>query len=115
MQWTTVGILVILTLFTFYETHNYFAWNRSRWHAINYLINDLNISPKRIDGGFEFNAWNFYDPNYKKDNGKSWWWVQDDEFIISFGKLNGYDVFKTYDYNSLCSKNKLYILKRISL
>lgn len=115
LQWTTVGILVILTLFTFYETHNYFAWNRSRWHAINYLINDLNISPKRIDGGFEFNAWNFYDPNYKKDNGKSWWWVQDDEFIIAFGKLNGYDVFKTYDYNSLCSKNKLYILKRISL
>jgi hypothetical protein len=110
-----IVVLIGLTLFTIYETHTYFAWNRSRWQALDYLTNDLNISPKRIDGGFEFNAWNFYDPNYERKKDKSWWWVQDDEYIITFGTLEGYEVFKAYDYNSFCSKNSIYILKRISL
>lgn len=112
LQWGSISIIILISLFTFYETHNYFSWNRSRWEAIDYLTKELRVSPDKIDGGFEFNAWNFYDPQYKTKYDKSWWWVQDDEYLLAFGRLNGFNIFKVFSYNSFLHSKKIYILKR---
>ncbi len=114
LQWVSVSLIILISLFTLYETHNYFSWNRCRWEAIDYMTQELKINPDKIDGGFEFNAWNFYDPNYKINNDKSWWWVQDDEYLLAFGVISGYNVFKSLSYNTFLSSKKIYILKRES-
>jgi len=112
LQWVSVSLIVMIALFTIYETHNYFSWNRCRWKTIDYLTKELKISSDKIDGGFEFNAWNFYDPNYKITSDKSWWWVQDDEYLIAFGKLPDYSVYKEFNYDSFLETKSIFILKR---
>ncbi len=46
-------------VFSVAATHDYLAWNRARWRALDFLQSELKISPERIDGGFEFNGWYF--------------------------------------------------------
>ncbi len=103
-------VIIVFLLFTTYETQNYFSWNRCRWQAIDYLTKELNIGKDKIDGGFEFNGWYGYDVNYIPEKGKSWWWVKDDQYIISFGPLNNYSVLKKFKYSSLTKIKYLYIL-----
>jgi hypothetical protein len=75
-------------------TRDYLAWNRARWAALHELVEVQLISPDRIDGGFEFNGWHRYDPAHPADRdppaGRSWWWVDDDEFVIALGPVPGY-------------------------
>ena len=71
-------------------THDYFAWNRARWHALDYLTQEKNITPHQIDGGFEFNGWHKPGP-YENGPWKSWWWVDKDEYVVAFGDIR---VFK---------------------
>ncbi len=105
-------ILIVITLFTVYETQNYFSWNRCRWEVIKYLTDDLKIQPDNIDGGFEFNGWMGYDPNYIPNKSKSWWWVKNDTYIVSFGELKNYTVIQKFEYQSFLKKKYLYALKR---
>ena len=37
--------------------HDFLAWNRTRWDAVNFLIYDNAIDPARIDGGLSVNGW----------------------------------------------------------
>ncbi len=78
-------------------THEYLSWNRARWIASNYLTDYLNINPKDIDGGFEFNGW-YQTSTRNHDNGKSWWFVYDDVYSVSFGPIEGYSTIKTFPY-----------------
>lgn len=103
----------LAALFIVYETHNYFSWNRCRWQAVHYLTEELKIPKDKIDGGFEFNAWYGYDPNYIREENKSWWWVKDDEYLISFGKMDNYEELKKFAYSSLTKTKFLYALKKI--
>ena len=36
-------------------THDYLAWNRTRWMATRTLI-EAGVLPRQIDGGYEFNG-----------------------------------------------------------
>jgi hypothetical protein len=38
-------------------THDYLDTNRSRWNALNDLMQRCRVQPGEIDGGFEFNGW----------------------------------------------------------
>jgi hypothetical protein len=76
--------------FSIAATHDYFGWNRSRWQGLDYLMEDLHVPPGQIDGGFEFNGWYGYDVNYRERAGVSWWWVQNNEYVVAFGPLDGY-------------------------
>ncbi|MDP2363390.1 MAG: glycosyltransferase family 39 protein [Ignavibacteria bacterium] len=105
-------ILALITLFTVYETQNYFSWNRCRWESIKYLTDDLKINADNIDGGFEFNGWIGYDPKYIPTESKSWWWVKDDAYLVSFGELENYTVIKKFEYHSFLKTKYLYALKR---
>ncbi|OGC23664.1 hypothetical protein A2291_04095 [candidate division WOR-1 bacterium RIFOXYB2_FULL_42_35] len=84
------GLIVIYGLFSLVATHDYLSWNRTRWQALRYLTQEKHISPCDIDGGFEFNGWFGYHPYYRVYEHKSWWWVYNDDYIVSFGPINGF-------------------------
>ena len=96
-------------------TRDYLEWNRIRWEALTDLQRE-NISPKQIDGGFEFNGWFFYDLKSHGPRHKSDWWVQDDEYILSFGQLAGYATFREYQYAHWMPpyEGKILVLKRMA-
>jgi len=90
----------IMLLYTVGATHDYLSWNRARWAGLNYLMTDVGVSPAEIDGGFEFNGWYGYSPGYQPRKGTSWWWVEDDKFVVSFGKIDGYEVIQRFAYQN---------------
>ena len=101
---TSLVVIMLLLLyggFTIGATHDYLAWNRSRWQALNDLMEESRILPNNIDGGYEFNGWYLYDFKYKKSRDKSRWWVDNDDYIISFGPLDGYEAVKQYPVRRL--------------
>jgi hypothetical protein len=80
-------------------THDYLSWNTARWTAANDLIANQHVKPEEMDGGFEFNAMYFFNPDFDQLSAKkSWWWVQNDTYMISFGPVPGYSVLKEYHY-----------------
>jgi hypothetical protein len=109
------GILLVLGFagYAIAGTRDYLAWNRIRWEALADLQRE-NISPKQIDGGFEFNGWYFYDPKSHGPRHKSDWWVQDDEYILSFGQLAGYKIHREYQYTHWMPpyQGKILVLQR---
>lgn len=112
-------VLVVYAWLSVNNTHNQFAWNRARWKALHYLTNDLHISPEQIDGGFEFNGYYLFDNtmNWQEDPAqKSWWWVKDDEYLLSFGPVNGYTTFQAYPYRKFLqpAADSIYVLKRMA-
>ena len=91
----------ILLLFSISATHDYLSWNRARWEALDFLTKEKGITPNQIDGGFEFNGWHRPIPERIFYSQKSWWWVDREDFVVSFGDLNGFKKinafpFKTY-------------------
>lgn len=96
----TILTILIICGFTVGATHDYLSWNRIRWQALEDLMQQEQISPNQIDGGFEFNGWYLYSPDYpdyKKRKAKvPWWWVEKDDYVIAFSPLQGYDIVKQY-------------------
>ncbi len=92
-----ISALLLLAAFSITATHDYLSWNRARWQALDYLTEEKNIPPNRIDGGFEFNGWHKPGP---KDNGpwKSWWWVDRDDYLVAFGELPRFTKEKGFPY-----------------
>ena len=91
-EYTKAGIalLGLLSLFSVAATHDYLAWNRARWQVLGQL-HDRGATPLRTDGGFEYNGWNNAVPTSQRVPGlKSWWFVRDDEWVVSFDPLEGY-------------------------
>ena len=91
------SIMAVFAIFTVAGTHDYLAWNKARWKALDHLVDENQISPRRIDGGFEFNGWH-HDPDRPVKPSRGWW-VYEDDYIISFGPVTGYDEVKRYSYS----------------
>jgi hypothetical protein len=51
--------LLLAGAFAVAATHDYLAWNRARWRAIDRLMKEHAVPSTRIDGGLEFNGWYF--------------------------------------------------------
>jgi len=104
-----LSLLLILPI-SFYSvaaTHDYLGWNRVRWGILRGLMEQRGVDPKEIDGGYEFNGWYTYhaydnpirvpfDESYRKGKHKSWWWVYDDKYIVSFMMINGYELLQKF-------------------
>ena len=108
-----ISIFLILNIiFTVGATHDYFAWNRARWNAINDLTEN-GFSFKEIDGGFEFNGWYGFDSDYEAKNGQSWWWIYEDTYLIAFNNYKFYRVIEEYPYQRWIpwKQDKIYVLK----
>jgi hypothetical protein len=91
--------VLAFSLFSVCATRDYLTWNRVRWEALHDLTQVEKIDSRDIDGGFEFNGWNFYDPYYLQDPDKSWWWVQGNTYLIAFDNVPGYSLVKKYTYS----------------
>jgi len=111
--YTPILFTSFIGLFSIFSTHDYLAWNRARWQALDYLTKDMHVSPLRIDGGYEYNGVTF-GSGHLSTEGKSWWYVSDDEFMISFGPVDGCKIIKQFDYcNYLPLKEDcIYIVQR---
>ena len=96
--------LIIFAVFSVIGTHDYFAWNRTRWSALNQLLAQ-GILPEHVDGGFEFNGWHVYDPAYQRKNGVSWWWVQRDDYLVTFGEVQGFSKIDSMTYERWMSRD----------
>jgi len=114
----TISISIFLIL-NFYNSiasaHDMMLFNRTRWAAIRELTDHQNISYNKIDGGFDFGAWNNYHYDYKEKKNKNWWWVEDDQYIVSYGTYENYNILKEYNYFKWLPPSyqaKIFILKR---
>ena len=103
--WTTalapaLSALVCATLvvYSVLGTHDYLAWNRVRWQALTDLERSGAADFRSVDGGFEYNGLRGYDGRYQPPPEKSWWWVHDDAYVVSFGRIEGYEPVKRYEY-----------------
>lgn len=117
-RWQWIAVICLLACSAAYAvagTRDYLTWNRTRWFALGDLQRDK-IPPQSIDGGFEFNAWYFYNPNYKPSSDKSYWWVIDNQYMLSFGDTPGFTEFREYDYTRWLppSNGKILVLKKVS-
>ena len=71
-------------------THDYFAWNRARWAAID-AAHRLGGTAETVDGGFEYNGYYRFNATPRGPApGKSWWWVLDDRYVVAFSVPPGY-------------------------
>jgi len=95
-------------------TRDYLTWQRIRWEALRTLVEIDHIPPSKIDGGFEFNGWYLYDPNYSPAADKSWWWVHDDDYMVTLGSVAGYKVVKQYPFKRWLPPQKatIFVLRR---
>jgi hypothetical protein len=93
-------------------THDYFAWNRVRWQAIA-LAESLGATPDTLDGGYEYNGYRS-DEGRSRVPGKSWWWVKDDLYIVSFSLLPGYREIRRLPVPAWLPRTpaEIYLLKR---
>jgi len=89
-----IALLVASATFSVVATHDFLAWSRVRWGALQDLLAQ-GVAPTRIDGGYEFNGWYLYDAQYVGDRTRNWWWVVGDEYAIASGPLPGYRVVET--------------------
>lgn len=76
-------------------TSDYFSWNRARWDAIR-TAEHLGATPETLDGGFEYNGFRRFEELPRIEvPGKSFWWVKDDYYVVTFSPLPGYDEIET--------------------
>lgn len=113
---TPTFIIALFVALTICGTHDYFAWNKARWTALNELTQSKLASPGDVDGGFEFNGLNLYDPEFRTTRDKSWWWVHNDTYLLTFGAVQGYSIVKEYPYKKWMppSHASVYILQKNS-
>jgi len=111
-----IGIVALFAIvpmawFSVAGTHDYLEWNRVRYALLDELLTDERVQPQRIDGGVEFNAWHLAklsgraptDAEVKvgaDPSAKSWWWVVDDEYVVSTRPLAGYELHSSRSYET---------------
>ncbi|MFH1010564.1 MAG: hypothetical protein V1784_04945, partial [bacterium] len=103
-------ILIFFAAFAVGGTRDYMNWNRVRWSALKELTEQRGIPPCSIDGGFEFNGWYCYDKHYSEVATRSWWWVEQDDYVITFGRIPGFVEEKRFPYMRWIPPGRGYIL-----
>lgn len=107
-------LICLYLLYSIAATKDYIEWNRVRWQALQQLTAEESISPKQIDGGYEFNGWYLYSADYQSSEPKSWWWVYDDNYMITMGPVPGFEEIRKYDYYRWLPPQKasIFVLRR---
>jgi len=108
-----LGWLAVVIVLSSVGTHDYFAWNKARWKAIRHA-ESLGATPENLDGGFEYNGYYYFEHMRKRKKGKSWWWVKDDEYVVAFGEVPGYDLVETFEVSRLSQRTqpRIVLLRR---
>lgn len=85
-------LLAIYALFSVTATHDYLAWNRVRWNALQELTREAKVPFDRIQGGFEFYGWY----RFGKNSVMEWWREKHYDYIVSFDHHEGYQIIKRH-------------------
>ncbi|MFT4571106.1 MAG: hypothetical protein ACI8TX_002111 [Hyphomicrobiaceae bacterium] len=96
-----LAALAAFALFSIGGTHDYMAWNRAR-HALVEDLGSRGVGFDKLDAGMDLNGWHNAHRlgTWPSDEdviasrsgaSKSWWWVMDDEWVVSFRPLRGYE------------------------
>jgi hypothetical protein len=88
-------LAVAIGVFAVAATHDYFAWSRARWAAIDDALRVRRVPIGALDGGYEWNGLNRYSPT------KPWWWADREPWVIAFGPVPGYREIGRYPYGRL--------------
>lgn len=108
---TAIALLCLLTYgaFAIAGTHDYLAWNRTRWQVLRTLTGARHLHPKQIDGGFEFNIESALP-------GQKWPEPVDYDFAISFGPSTGYAEAERYTFRRWLppGEGTILLLRKIS-
>ena len=110
----TTLFLLIMATYSIAATHDYLEWNKARWKALQFLENK-NISPHQIDGGFEYNGWHqTHHRNPDNRYAKSWWFVDEDDYSIAFKPYHNYQPMAAFPYSRWLnfSTDTVYALQR---
>jgi hypothetical protein len=98
----SLALLAAMTFYSVAGSHDYMQWNRARHHLLGGL-EARGVAATEIDGGVEYNGWHLAPlkrswptieeatPGRSPEK-KSWWWVEDDRWVLSFTALEGYRV-----------------------
>ncbi|HEX7273855.1 MAG TPA: hypothetical protein VF420_17050 [Casimicrobiaceae bacterium] len=108
-------LMVVFGLLSTAASHDYFAWNRARWDAIAEAAR-RGATPENLDGGFEYNA--FYRAGKAAQitsSDKSWWWVNDDRYCVTFDPRPGYSVLRSWEVRAWLptTPRRILLLERI--
>jgi hypothetical protein len=108
------GLFLTLAVFSIGATHDYHSWNKVRWKALDWLTGKQDISPNQIDGGFEFNGWHRVTSEMDYSGAKSWWWIDKDDYAVTFGDIQGYEKIKAFPFYRFLppERDSIFILKR---
>ena len=105
----------ILVLFSIGSTKDYLEWNRARWKAIDYSLNEKKIPLENFNGGFEFNGWNNHG-NIRPPHWETlyWWTSNHDSYMVAFSNICGYELEKEFPYHRKIpfKEDKILLLKK---
>jgi hypothetical protein len=102
-------LFLLYGLFSVAGTRDCLEWNRVKWKALEDLTQVEKISPREIDGGFEFNGLHTYDPKTCPTDPRLW--MKDDTpYVLAFGPIPGYEEWKRYPYRRLLPPREDHIL-----
>jgi len=103
----------VITLFTTLSTHDWLEWNRARLSGVNYLTQKMRISADKIDAGYEQNGW-LLGGEFSKHTDKTWWFVDDNEYMLAFRNVPGYQMIKEFKYTNYfpCEQRSLLVLQK---
>ncbi len=90
--------LILIGGFSILATKDFMAWNRAKNKAFLFL-QEQGVSIKEMDAGYEYNGfYNYHFPREEKE-GRSFWWVTDDRYLITFGSVGGYRQIASFPYD----------------
>ncbi|MCL4216463.1 MAG: glycosyltransferase family 39 protein [Candidatus Hydrogenedentes bacterium] len=98
-------LCALFLVFSLVCVHDYMAWNRARWTAIHWLLDEKRVDPLKIDAGYEYQGV-YTSAEYMKRNDSQgfWdagnWWLLDDTYAVSFTPRNGHDEIGRVAYYS---------------
>ena len=84
--------------------------------AHDFLLTRMNVNPCNMDGGLEFNGYYCFGRNPATDgpawesqamlmDGRSWWWVAREDYLVSLGPIEGYRTVKTFPFIRLLGRD----------
>lgn len=88
---------VVIGLFSMVATKDYLSWNRAKNEAFEFLLSK-GVPIQKMDAGYEYNGFYNYHSQRAEVPGRSFWWVNDDQWMIAFGEVPGYTSIKAFPY-----------------
>jgi hypothetical protein len=91
------ALIAAFAVFSVAGTHDYLAFNRARLAATD-ALSQIHVPLSKIDGGYEYNGFHGYNSRYQPTAAKSYWWVVDDDYVVSSGPIDDYCLAKVFPY-----------------